>query len=449
MNKKKIIITTIIIVIIAIILLTVLLIINSKNAKYAQYGSHINEGNQRQEDENVKAVTNATNYFSIENAVQKYLDYVDISMKTQQNLEGREYIPWDFKDEEGIETEDQKKQAIYNILDTSYIKNNNITTNNIYDFVGSSQQKHIFTAMKMNYITDSNIEKYSVYGRIINEEQMADVKYGYFIVTLDTANNTFMIEPILNSQYKDISQISLEKKVNSIDKNANNEFEYKRLEDKDVVIRYLTDYKQKLTYDVESAYNALDEEYRNKRFGSLEEYKKYVIKNKGELDNIAGTKYLINTDNGATEYVCIDQYGNYYIFKTNAVLQYTLQLDTYTLTSEKFTKEYQSATEQEKVAMNIDKFVQMLNNRDYKAAYTVLNDAFKQNYFKTQDDFENYMRQILPSHYKLEFGDFTNENQTFIQKIKLIDIANEQNVIEKNIIMRLDSGENFVMSFNI
>lgn len=56
---------------------------------------------------------------------------------------------------------------------------------------------------------------------------------------------------------------------------------------------YLNDYKNNALYRVEEAYNTMDKEYREKRFGTLEDYKAYVEKNINTIFNIKMAKYSI------------------------------------------------------------------------------------------------------------------------------------------------------------
>ena len=91
----------------------------------------------------------------------------------------------------------------------------------------------------------------------------------------------------------------------------------------------------------------------------------------------------------------------------------------------------------------------MLNNRDYKYAYEVLDEDFRNEYFQNVEKFERYMRTILPLHYGLTFSDYKEEGGVFIQDILLTDItANEKIVIPETIIMKL-TDDGFKMSFKI
>ncbi len=153
------------------------------------------------------------------------------------------------------------------------------------------------------------------------------------------------------------------------------------------------------------------------------------------------------TYEGKTEYICLDQYGNYYIFTENAIMDYTVILDTYTIDLPEFTEKYDNGTEQQKVALNIDKFMQSINAKDYKYAYGCLADSFKNNYFKTQEEFENYARENFYESNTVGYNEFNTQGDVYTYSVILTD-KNTGEQKTKTFIMRLGEGTNFEMSFN-
>ncbi len=222
------------------------------------------------------------------------------------------------------------------------------------------------------------------------------------------------------------------------------------IDDRTMCLNYFQDLKTNLLYNTKEAYNYMTEEYRQKRFGTEEGLLQYVNSNITELAQIKLEKYQVNNNDDYTEYVCMDQYENLYIFKETSVMQYTVTLDTYTLEEEEFNSTYNNSDEAMKVKMNSDKIIQMMNRRDYKTIYNLLNGTFKNNYFKTEEEFEKYMKEKYPLHYKAEFANTENEGNTYIQEINLTDITEQDEEIKQmTIIMQLKEGTNFEMSFEI
>ena len=60
------------------------------------------------------------------------------------------------------------------------------------------------------------------------------------------------------------------------------------------------------------------------------------------------------------------------------------------------------------------------------------------------------MREKLPLHYKVEFGEYSNETDIGMQKITFTDITGENlNAIKTTIIMQLKDNYEFVMSLEV
>lgn len=108
-----------------------------------------------------------------------------------------------------------------------------------------------------------------------------------------------------------------------------NEYIPTYVSDEDMAKIYLKDYIHNMFYDIEAAYDSLDIEYKNKKFGSLDNYKKYVY----SLDN---TSYVVSSyykkdKNGYIYFGVYDTFGNTYVFKTKGVMQYSVFLDEETV----------------------------------------------------------------------------------------------------------------------
>ena len=98
------------------------------------------------------------------------------------------------------------------------------------------------------------------------------------------------------------------------------------------------------------------------------------------LENKGMHKACINVQN--TMKHCKRIWNNYYIIKEKAIMNYTIGFDTYTILTEKFKETYDKSGDEYKCQMNINKFFQMINRKDYKTSYKCLADSYKNNYFK-------------------------------------------------------------------
>ena len=108
-----------------------------------------------------------------------------------------------------------------------------------------------------------------------------------------------------------------------------NEYIASYVSDADMAKIYLNDYIHNMFYDVEKAYNLLDEEYKTKKFGSLDNFKSYV--DGLEYSTYVLSRYYKKDTDGYIIFGVYDKNGNFFAFKTKGVLQYTVFLDDYTV----------------------------------------------------------------------------------------------------------------------
>ena len=101
--------------------------------------------------------------------------------------------------------------------------------------------------------------------------------------------------------------------------------------------------------------------------------------------------------------------------------------------------------------MNIDKFIQMINRHDYRTSYNCIADSFKNNYFKTQEEFQNYIENNFYSYNKFEFKSCEKKAaDIYVCKVQLTDYMDENSEIKEiNVIMQLGDNLDFKMSFGM
>lgn len=442
MKKIKILII-ILIIIIAIIGIVLITITNSKG----KIGDEVLDPEYIDEVILVKKLEKLdkkSDYFIIKNCINSYYDMISGMYEDYSEYYDQSEI------EENIQ---YYKNSIYNLLGKSYIQEFGITVNNLNNKYQEIEESKLILNDINYYDISDDITLYIVKGENINYKnyKKAEVK---LMLIIDYSNRAYSIYPWEYVEKHKIDQYKVGDEINysieEIEQNENNKFIYKNYTNEDMAKEYFEIHKFKILNLTQEAYNELDIEYANKRFGSIENYKKYIKDRYSELYISTINSYMTNENKGYTEYVCKDQYDNLYIFKEKNIMDYTVTLDTYTLEESKFITEYTDANDQKKVMMNIDKFFQMINSKDYTAAYNCLADSFKENYFKTQSSFEKYIKSNLYRYNTVSYRSFTNEISGIYQY--KLTITNKQNTsINKdfNIIMRLSSGTDFEMSFEV
>lgn len=297
MNKKNILIYMIIVILIIIVLISCILINLNNNT---QTPIDISESNNKIEEQKV---TDNSKFYTVADCISRYLSEINKNNpKYYGTAEDGNY--------EKIVKEQDIKQNIYTLLSEDYINNNNITINNVYNYVYDITKQVIFVPIEMKYISLDTIEKYVAHGFILNEENKL-IKEICIGVNLQLNDNVFSVE-----QYKDnvdINDIKITKEQNVIKNADNNSFKYVNVTDEYLIKQYLNTYKRLVVAKPEMSYNILDEEYRKNKFANFEEYEKYIEKNNNKIKTASISKYQKTS---RSNYVRI------YLFNANRRLLY-------------------------------------------------------------------------------------------------------------------------------
>lgn len=319
------------------------------------------------------------------------------------------------------------------------------------------------------------VNAYFAYGYLIEKDLNKTVNLAIG-VKIDSKNSTFSILPYEYLEKNDYLNVNEQTKTKlkeetEIENKNNNTFKYKYINDEAYTDYLFSNYIDRCLYNKELIYSNLDKEYNQKRFGSFQKFEDFIEKNRenyttygnmkdyDEFDNMDEyVLYLHNSGNLEIEsykktvekdyvqYICMDNLQNYYIFRETAPMEYTLMLDIHTIDLPEFTSKYEIATTQEKVGYNIEKIVDALNGVDYNYIYEKLADEFKANYFKTYEEFEKYAKETFDIGNKATYNKYTQSQDLCTYQITL---QGKNKTITKTIVMKLEEGTNFVMSFNV
>lgn len=131
---------------------------------------------------------------------------------------------------------------------------------------------------------------------------------------------------------KDVLNESNTEDYSYLKKYSSNEYVPVYITEEDMAKKYLNDYKNNILTDVEEAYNSLNKEYREKRFGNIEKYKEY-INNFISLStySMEVDKYSISSMGGDKVFNIYDKSGNQYIIREKSIMNYEVYLDEYTV----------------------------------------------------------------------------------------------------------------------
>ena len=428
--------------IIIVICLIIILLIATIGLRKNNSGNQLFISEDIQESEDDREYDDSiqiSDYFIIKSCVQGYVDALDktnsVYYVTQEN---------------GEQTYDSKlqKQTIYSFLSSSYINTNNITENNIDSFIKVTNEKFRFYPIEIKKMNDTEVRTFKVAGVIQNLEYK-NANREYFIVNVDYSNNTFSIQQLGEKEYEKYNKSNdTEKNINN---NGNNVFYNSNIDVQKISVEYLNLYKFLTLADPQITFNMMTEEYRNKRFGTLDNYKQYIKDNYEEIVGVYANKYLTNNTEQTIQYVIQDQYENLYIFDVESTMDYTIKLDTYTLDEEKFKTTYNSSDEAQRVQMNIDKFFDMINRQDYRTPYKCLDNTFKKKNFNNEKLFENYVKSKLFKYNKYSVKELKSVgSNTYACRMNISDKTTEDGAsVQMTVIMKLLEGTDFTMSFSM
>ena len=437
-----------ILIILAIIIAIVIVVILITLSKIKNEGTDMNENTtfeqevNYQAEESLQVVDNKNKYFAVEKILNSYFSYLE-------GINGDKHIMYQVTDANELASIKQEQFeeayiAISNMLDN---------TGEFKSYTSKEMVKQEGARFK-NYTPVINkmliSEKSASINVFILEIEVGNITTKIAIKT-DSNNMTFSVIPTIYAEKYSYDNNTLLGKVSneSITKNSLNTFNYQNITDDFIARNYLNIYKNNALTNIEKAYNSLDEEYAKKRFGSLENYKQYVNNNKEKIQQIKIAKYQHTNQDGYEQYVCIDSTGKYYIFRQTAIMQYTVLLDTYTIDLPEYTTRYEKSSDQQKVAYNIEKFVNAINDENYKTAYNYLSDGFKNNYFKQQNIFEQYVKQNFLGKNEVTYLTFEAQGEICTYNVVLKSSTNDEESIQKTFIVKLKEGTDFEMSFNV
>lgn len=441
MSNNKILVLSIIAIIIIIICVMMLIVINKYfNTDNEKYETDFEQQVLYENDEEIKLLDNKNKYFVVEKIVSEITSYIK---ETNGDME----YDTTLIEEETAKVAFQKEgvQIINYMLDNEY-KNTMKSTDDIIINMAKKYTNYQSIIDKV-YIYDksANIDIYIVYAYIGSEEFN-------IVIKTDSENNTFSI--FLNDYLekynysKNMQTKNIKISESNIEKNDYNQFKYINISENQMPKYYLNNYIKLIKSNAKLAYNLLDEEYKQKRFPTFNEFDTYTQGK--EYMQATISKYKIIKKDDYTIYVCEDTYGNVYIFKETALMDYTVQLDNYTIENKELIEEYEKLKEVDKGAENVRKFFQMLNMKDYKSAYEKLDNTFKNNNFATLQMFENYISRRIYNSSIINIESYTMiDSDTYTYKVNIQNALNSEEQHDYNVIIKLLEGTNFIMSFEI
>ena len=315
---------------------------------------------------------------------------------------------------------------------------NELGGNTVYTI--SNNVKYV---VKQAYSTENEyITKYYTYGilTIANGNLTATEQEVFNIIYVDIENNTYLIEQATKEELSNMKELGKDENID-IPQGTYNNFEYEYVDNVKQMEIYLEDFVFQIFNNIENAYNILNEEYRTKRFGSVNKFVEYVTEKQNQIRNIKIVQYSVEDEAESKVYKGTDEYGNYYHIIENAYMEYEIILDNYTM------EDYSSSNEEEKIEKSAEKFILMLNSADYTNAYNLLEQTFKETYFPTEQEFINYIKNNWYERNIIASKEVNSEGICIVT-IKNA-ISTESNQMQKQFKITMGEGMDFAIEFEL
>lgn len=136
------------------------------------------------------------------------------------------------------------------------------------------------------------------------------------------------------------------------------------------------------------------------------------------------------------------------INQVNTIIEHNLATEEETENNRKeMLNGYSEAT---RMKTYVGQYLSYVDSGNYEDAYNLLYQNFKNTYFKTLQDFENYAKTKYPNEIMVEYTNMEKEGTMYIISVKIQDPTNkEYKTLEQNFVIQENDLNDFVLSFNV
>ena len=319
----------------------------------------------------------------------------------------------------------------------------------------------MFTTIS-NCIKDTFKVNYNIYiwdlfclNRISTETYFAHIvtnkkESNYITINIDHDSSAYKIEKLSISDYENIIKDEVPEKYLEdiqVQKGNDNSINYTSLNEEEICKYYMEMINDLLINYPEAIYEKLADDYKEARFKTYEDFEKYCI---NRIDFVNQKEYMTYASGYINEnkvYQTIDTKENIYMIEESTSDEMNIYLDNYTLGTEEFTRVYNESKDTLKAAINAEKFLKMLNNQDYSAIYSKLNNNYKNTNFPTEDSLKSYLTKEFYTTNMVKSSEVKSEGDYYLVTIDISeDTKASASSQRKKVIISLKEGIDFEMS---
>ena len=309
-----------------------------------------------------------------------------------------------------------------------------------------------FYASKIYFQETDVVVSYRLYvfGEIFDTINKID-QNAFYAIDFDTTTGTYKFSQqkinIEQTEFEKIATTGEQKYVTT--EEITGDFFQDDIADNETVRRYFEYYKMLILTNPEKAYSLINEDYRIRRFeNNYDNFYSYIQQNILEFESMEFSKFQINYFDSTKQCVAYSNYEDYYIFNVNDVMNFKVLLDEYIVDLPQFVTKYDASDSRVKTGLNINKFINGLNDKNYYYISTLIADSFKTANNLTNDkDLENYLKNNFYDQNEIQYSIFTEQGSYCIYDVTL---KNKEGTETKNMkfVIELGEGTDFKMSFS-
>lgn len=114
-------------------------------------------------------------------------------------------------------------------------------------------------------------------------------------------------------------------------------------------------------------------------------------------------------------------------------------------------RELNDMLERDRIEYYFSKFLNSIELKKYEEAYNMLNSEFKENYFKTQKDFETYVSTHFPKEVAVDYKNIERNGNLYVLWITMGNAVsvNKDSAVEMNVVIKENAVADFELSFSV
>ena len=108
-------------------------------------------------------------------------------------------------------------------------------------------------------------------------------------------------------------------------------------------------------------------------------------------------------------------------------------------------------TERDRIEFYFSEFIRNIDNGKYEDAYAVLNSEFKENYFKTQEEFTSYVKSYFPKEIAIEYNNIERNGNIYVLWVEVANALSVDTSTAKeiNVVIKENAVHDFELSFSV